>query len=226
MDDRGSSESYRGLDSLLNPRRAPSRCDLFRLRALWAIARHGRRPLAQAIAAGQCDFPAGLFFGGKAPSKTNLILQQHMRSWIGNATNVVHLDFHTGLGAWANYKLLTDYSPSARQREWINRWFGPSSYQETRTTEFAYRASGSLGQWCLTQGFAPEYLFAFAEFGTYGTVRVLAGLRAENQAHHWGRPDQPGTLRAKERLRDSFAPRRPSGDHASSRKGPSWWRKR
>ncbi len=54
--------------------------------------------------------------------------------------------------------------------------------------------------------FAPDYLFACAEFGTYGPVRVLAGLRTENQAHHWGTPGSAATLRAKSRLRELFCP--------------------
>jgi len=70
----------------------------------------------------------------------------------------------------------------------------------------AYRMRGSLDHWCTAQNFAPEYLFAFAEFGTYSNIPVIAGLRAENQAHHCGRPDDPRTTRAKERLRELFCP--------------------
>jgi Protein of unknown function (DUF2817) len=206
MDYCGGPASYAGLDGLLNPRRPPSRVDLFHLKALWTLARHGKRSLTQAIVSGQYDFPAGLFFGGKAPAKTHRILQRHMRSWIGDAMSVVHLDFHTGLGAWGTYKLLIDYSLNARQREWIERWLGSASYEETGAGELAYRAAGSLGQWCLTRAFAPEYLFAFAEFGTYGHLRVLAGLRAENQAHHWGERNEARTVRAKQRLRELFCP--------------------
>jgi hypothetical protein len=40
--------------------------------------------------------------------------------------------------------------------------------------------------------------------------RVLASLRAENQAHHWGHPDAPSTRRAKARIRETFAPADPA----------------
>jgi hypothetical protein len=53
---------------------------------------------------------------------------------------------------------------------------------------------------------APDYLFACAEFGTYSPIQVLAGLRAENQAHHWGSPSATVTTRAKERLKELFCP--------------------
>jgi hypothetical protein len=58
----------------------------------------------------------------------------------------------------------------------------------------------------MSRGLAPDYLFAYAEFGTYGPIPVLAGLRAENQAHHWGTVDSPETGRAKARLKELFCP--------------------
>ena len=203
---RGGSEAYARLDGLLNPRRRPSRWDLFRPKAFWRLARLGMPALKDAVATGQYDFPAGLFFGGSGPSRTRQILEQHMKAWIGSAKSVVHLDFHTGLGGWGTCKLITDDTPSPAQRNWIARTFGSGAHEEGDSRGVAYQARGSLGRWCGAQNFAPEYLLAFAEFGTYGNLRVLAGLRAENQAHHWGRAQDRGTLRAKARLRELFCP--------------------
>ena len=203
----GSTEGYRRFDRLLNPRRALSRWDLFYLRALWAIAIHGKPSLKQALVTGQYDFPKGLFFGGRGPSRTQKMLQQHMKSWIGNARTVAHLDFHTGLGAWGTYKLLIDRPLNSKQRERLTRWFGSGTLEEGNPQGVAYQPRGSFGQWCVAQNYAPEYMFAFAEFGTYGNLAVIAGLRAENQAHHWGRPGELKTVQAKERLRELFCPR-------------------
>jgi hypothetical protein len=58
----------------------------------------------------------------------------------------------------------------------------------------------------MTRGLADRYLFATVEFGTYGPVTVLGGLRAENQAHHWGQPGSRVTRHAKQRLRELFCP--------------------
>ncbi|MGV2340023.1 MAG UNVERIFIED_CONTAM: M14 family metallopeptidase [Planctomycetaceae bacterium] len=60
----GSPEGYAGLDDFLNPRYPPSRWEPFTLKALLLIGRHGMPALRQAVAAGQHDFPRGLFFGG------------------------------------------------------------------------------------------------------------------------------------------------------------------
>ena len=54
---------------------------------------------------------------------------------------------------------------------------------------------------------ARDYLYAAAEFGTYNPVRVLEGLRAENQAHHWGQAESAATERAKRQLVELFCPR-------------------
>ncbi len=203
---RGSPAAYSLLDGLLNPRRPASRWDLFYPRMSWALARLGMPALKDAVVSGQYDFPAGLFFGGSGPSRTRQILRQHMKAWIGGATSVVHLDLHTGLGRWGTYKLITDDTLRPDERSWIARTFGPVVHDEGDPRGVAYQASGSLGRWCRAQDLAPEYLFAFAEFGTYGNLRVLAGLRAENRAHHWGRTNDGATLRAKARLLELFCP--------------------
>jgi len=41
-----------------------------------------------------------------------------------------------------------------------------------------------------------------AEFGTFGNIPMLAGLRAENRAVHWGKPGEKYAERAKARLSD------------------------
>jgi len=203
----GGSAKYVSFNALLNPARPPHGWDpVFYVKALWAIARHGLPALKQALVTGQYDFPQGLFFGGKGPSRTKEIVQQHFNSWLGNAKTVAHLDFHTGLGAWGSGKLLVDYSPSAAQRERLTRWFGDGGYEENDPAKTAYKPRGSFGRWCVAHSLARTYVFACAEFGTYGNLSMIAGLRAENQAHHWAAADALRTARAKERLRELFCP--------------------
>jgi hypothetical protein len=55
-----------------------------------------------------------------------------------------------------------------------------------------------------------HYVGIGAEFGTYRVIPVLAALRAENQAHHWGEPHSPSTVRAKARLKEVFVPEDPA----------------
>lgn len=203
----GSPSGYAQLDSFLNPRRPPCWRDHLFLQGTWPLIRHGRTNLKQIIAQGQFDFPKGMFFGGHGPARTHQIIRQHMASWIGDSSSVVHLDFHTGLGKWATHKLLLDDPLDSEQRSRAACWFGADNIEQTHMRGISYQLHGSFGSWCARQRFAPEYLFAFAEFGTYGNAAMLAGLRAENQAHHWDLPGAESTLRVKSRLRELFCPK-------------------
>ncbi len=204
---RGSPSGYSALDGLLNPRQAPSRWEPVTLKFLLAIARHGMPALKQSIASGQYDYPQGLFYGGDSPSRTNEILSMHFDRWLAGSRRVVHIDLHTGLGAWATCKLLIDYPLSKSHRQRLSRWFGPDTFECTHTPVVAYRTRGSFGQWCAARNRSRDYLYAAAEFGTCNPLRVLAGLRAENQAHHWGLADSASSERAKQQLVALFCPR-------------------
>jgi hypothetical protein len=122
----------------------------------------------------------------------------------------VHLDFHTGLGRWGTYKLLLDAPTTAEQRSRLDRWFGPDTHEEDDPNGVAYLPRGSFGPWCVAQNLAPDYLYAVAEFGTHGSVAMMSGIRAENQAHHWGRPDGSEERRARARLSELFCPAEPA----------------
>lgn len=202
----GAPEGYARLDAFLNPRRPPSRWEPFVLKALGLIAKHGTPTLRQAIAGGQYSYPRGLFFGGEGPSRMQRLLEEHLPRWLAGSRCVVHLDFHTGLGRKGAYKLLLDSPLNEHQHRWLTDWIGADSFASSDSSGVAYDARGGFGQWCMSRNLAPDYLFACAEFGTYGPVSVLAGLRAENQAHHWGSASVASTVRAKQRLKELFCP--------------------
>ena len=57
----GCPPGYAELNDLLNPQRPPMNRELFKLKALWMIAKLGMPALRQSVAGGQYDFPQGLF---------------------------------------------------------------------------------------------------------------------------------------------------------------------
>ncbi len=201
----GSPSTYREIDWLLNPRRPPRRFDLFTIESLPSILRHGKDELKRAIAGGQYDFPLGLFFGGHGPSKTRLLLEEQMPRWIGSAEHVIHLDVHTGLGPRGNLALLLEDTVVPDRVRWLSDRFGEERV-EWSGEGIAYPTRGGLGTWCQATFADRTYDFLCAEFGTDPGVRVLAALRAENQAYHWGRPETHSTRRARRRLLEVFAP--------------------
>jgi hypothetical protein len=202
----GAPEAYAELDGLLNPRRPPARWDGFRLRAALAIARHGMAALRRAVATGQYDFPRGLFFGGAHPSAAHRILADRLPAWIDDAPAVVHLDLHTGLGSHGACHLLVDFPIDDALADAFTRWLGPDALSAANAQAAGYHARGGFGRWCVARTLAPTYVFAYAEFGTYGPLTVLDRLRRENQAHHWATPDAACTIRARHRLVDAFCP--------------------
>jgi hypothetical protein len=202
----GAPEVYAKLDRFLNPQRPPASWEPVKLKAACFIARYGIPALRQAIAGGQYRFPRGLFFGGFEPSQAQKLLAENMPRWLLGSKRVVHLDFHTGLGKQAACKLLIDYPLPDRFRDWLSDWYGSNAFETNDASDIAYQARGEFGRWCVSQDFAPDYLYACAEFGTYDSVKVLLGLRAENQAHHWGTAGTPSTTKAKSSLKELFCP--------------------
>jgi len=191
---------------LLNPQRPPSRWEPFLAKALLAIARFGYASLKQAIAGGQDAFPQGLFYTGREPIETQRLVAGHLDEWLGEAERVLHLDFHTGLGAWATHKLLVSYPmPEARLLE-LAQQFGEGTIEQNDPAGTAYRTTGDIGAWLVAQQSQRDYTYFCAEFGTYSNLKVLRGLRSENQAHHWCADDDPRREQAKQRLMELFCP--------------------
>ncbi|HEY1380223.1 MAG TPA: M14 family metallopeptidase [Gemmataceae bacterium] len=200
----GSPPLYAELDPLLNPPRPP-RFGFFIPRLYLTTLARGQRAVRQAIAEGQYDFPRGLFYGGPGPAATHRILAEQLPRWTDAADRVVHLDFHTGLGPWATYKLLTAHGEADAAAGTLRDWFGPA-VEACRTGPTAYATRGSIDEWLEERLAGRECYSVCAEFGTYGPLTVLYALRAENQAHHWCRADSPAPAATKRRLVEVFAP--------------------
>jgi hypothetical protein len=205
----GSPARYPAFDSLLNPRHPPHRYDLFRLWAALEILRIGMPELKQAVAGGQYDFPRGLFFGGHGPAATYRILAAQLGRWVGDAGRVLQIDFHTGLGRWATYRLLVDVGLEPEHFAWSRGHFGAMVVHADPVASIAYQARGDLAAWCRATFPDRSYELLCAEFGTYRPLHVLGALRAENQAHFWAPPDHPSIRWAKRQLLEAFVPASP-----------------
>ncbi len=206
----GAPDGYASLDPLLNPASPPFRLDPFRLKALWYIQRLGMPALKAAVAGGQYQFPRGLFFGGHREAASTRLVRTHLRHWLGDADRVVHIDLHSGLGACARHRLLLLDTADSPELRWYRETFDPETVEPASDAEAtAYDTSGTLGGWAMASlgSGSVRYRFVTAEFGTYSLVRVLGALRAENRAHHFGRPGTRTFERTKTELLECFCPR-------------------
>jgi predicted deacylase len=203
---QGSSPIYAKISPILNPEHI-GQLDLFLPKMLGAITQYGLKNIWQAVAEGQYDFPQGLFFGGQAASKTQQILQEHLPRWIGESNDILHLDFHTGLGKWGTYKLLMDTVVTPEQLQHFQSFFGAESILAVDGGKKKYQVRGNIGEWSRQLLQPRNYHYFCAEFGTYSFVKVLMMLRQENYVHHKLTVDHPAYRQTKEQMQEIFCPK-------------------
>ena len=177
----GATVEYAKLNSFLNPN-TPPKSDLFLVRAAALVVRYGMAALRQAVLVGQYEYPKGLFFGGKQLEQGPREYKALLAEWLSSSEEIVVIDVHTGLGKYAEDKLLVDDS----QYETLHRFFGEYVTQSDPTQGPAYRIRGGLSS--LFSHLKPKAQISFLtqEFGTYGPLKVLHALREENRWHHYG----------------------------------------
>jgi hypothetical protein len=205
----GSPPLYAALDQLLNPPCAPQARDGFPAQLAPFGIQYGINELTDAITCGQYDFPNGLYYGGSQPSALSHLLSDHLKTWLGNAQQIIHLDVHTGLGTWARYKLLFDHPITDARYAQMQQYFG-ADVLEAREEMSGSIWSGGLGHFCRMLVGERDYVCAVAEFGTYTSLKVLGGMRTENQSYVWLKGDDLQTRtqieRSKQRLVELFCP--------------------
>lgn len=186
-------------------KQAPWRFGLQNARIAKLVLRHGVRSCWETLPVGQYEHPDWLFFGGKARSQSAHLLDRLLPMLFDNCQQVVHLDFHTGLGRWANWQLLLSDQDAADNSDWWKNHFSARKVIESASGRGPYEIRGGLGSWLRAQFPNCRYRFATAEFGTYHPIRVLQALTNElhwheklglSHPHHW----------ARQQLTEVFAP--------------------
>jgi hypothetical protein len=201
---RASLSVYDRLSSFLNPETPPARWEPYTVKAIGHVLRAGFKALQQALPVGQYQHRTGLFYGGDAPEASTTILRGLLPAWTDGARLAVHLDLHSGIGPWADARLLiADVEGSPRAR-WVLRHFGADVRPSGERG--AYRAHGTMTEDFRNRARPCMYHGLTTEFGTYSAVKVLGALRAENRAHFFAPPNGPAYHRAKQQLLDAFVP--------------------
>jgi hypothetical protein len=199
----GAPDGYRALDAFLNPTsmRTP---DLFLPRAIARIARFGLAALKQAIAAGQYEYPAGLFFGGRALEEEPRRLLALMRERLWDAEDVTAIDVHTGLGRFGQDTYLVDAAIDAPALARLRAEFGARLAPLDPRRGPAYTPRGLYET--IFQLAAPRAtpMCVGQEFGTHSALAMLGMLRRENyEFHHVPGGVTAATARA---LGEAFVP--------------------
>lgn len=204
----GAADIYAAIDSFLNPSSPPG-FDFFPLRAAWHVLRHGFKPLQQAVAQGQYEFPRGLFYGGKRLEQGPGIYLEWIKRYLSGTEYLFALDTHTGLGQWGCETLIAKAGAGATPAATLGAALKRQRIVTAGHDPTTYVTRGGMGDAlpaCLP---ATRVDFLLQELGTYPPIRVFHALREENRWHYHGHDHENLKYPAKLRLREALCPAAP-----------------
>ncbi|MGV0961732.1 MAG: M14 family metallopeptidase [Limnohabitans sp.] len=168
------------------------------------IAERGMKAFQAAISKGQHEFPDGLFFGGQAPTWSNLTLRQVLQKYAQRCTQLAWIDLHTGLGPSGVGERIFACADDAAAYTRAKAWWGQgitSIYDGSSTSPML---TGLMWMAAYQECPQAEYTGIAMEYGTQPPEKVMHALRGDHWLHL--HPDAPADLRAqiKQDLMDAF----------------------
>lgn len=166
--------------------------------------RHGARGLQRAIGLGQYEHADGMFFGGRAPTWSNVAFRSILRRYTPRVRQLASIDIHTGLGPWGVGERIFasfDRGVLARARQW---WGELTDVHEGSSISIAM--TGPIQTALFEECPQAEQIGICLEYGTYPSERVMPALRAEHWLHRRGAADPMLAQQIKRNLRDAFYP--------------------
>jgi hypothetical protein len=201
------NEAYREIHALLLPEEWPPSQTNTQAIARY-IAVNGEAGLQSVITRGQHEFPDGLFFGGTAPTWSNLALREVLRAHGRHAGRIAWIDLHTGLGPVGVgeriYAGRDDPAAMARARAW---WGSNGATAVTSMYDGSSSSAFLTGlMWSAAYEECPqaEYTGIALEYGTVPLMEAMQALRGEHWLHL--HPNAPAALAAtiKLQMRKAF----------------------
>ncbi len=168
------------------------------------IAQHGMTGLQAAVSGGQCEFADGLFYAGRAPAWSNMILRDALRHHGKGREQLGWIDFHTGLGPWGHgekiYSGPDEESMIARARIWygsdVTTFYDGTSTSATLTGVSFHAALDVCPD--------AEFTGIGLEYGTQSYSDVFQALRAEQWLANHPEVGEPTRSTIKRQMRDAF----------------------
>ncbi len=167
-------------------------------------ARHGERALQTAISSGQYKHELGLFYGGHAPTWSNVTLRHLLEEQGRGARRIAWIDLHTGLGPQGHGEKIWAGRDDAAAIARARRWWGADVTSIYDGSSSSAPLQGLM--WNAIADACPQaqYTGIALEYGTLPLGEMIAALRAE----HWleAHPETPAELaaRIKRQMRDAF----------------------
>ncbi len=169
-------------------------------------AAHGDDALFNVLASGQYDFPNGNNFGGVAREWSNVTLEKIVVDHLGKAERVGFIDWHTGIGDWAQSFFLCFNDENGPLHAEAVRWWGKERIISQRPHNMARPNYQGLVFHGLTKflGCRPM-VGAVVEFGTRG-VHVRRALQLDLWLKFKAERDSERVRLLRADLHDCFVP--------------------
>jgi hypothetical protein len=191
------NEAYRELHPLVQPEQwPPSQAHMAAI--MRYVARHGEAAFQAAISRGQYEFADGMFFGGAAPTWSNLALREVLREHGKRARRIAWIDIHTGLGpSGVGERIFAgrdDAAAIARARAW---WGGAGATPVTSIYDGSSSSALLTGMmFSAAYDECPEaqYTGIALEYGTVPMMDMMQTMLGEHWLHF--HPAAPARLAA------------------------------
>lgn len=201
------NEAYREMQPLVQLERwPPSPADMGAI--MQYVARHGEAALQAAISRGQYEFPDGMFFGGSAPTWSNLALREVLRAHGGRARRIAWIDIHTGLGPSGVGERIfagrNDTATLSRARAW---WGGQgatpvtSIYDGTSTSALL---TGMMFSAAYDECPQAQYTGIAMEYGTVPMLEMLQALLGEHWLYRHPQAPPPLAAHIRQQMKAAF----------------------
>ena len=201
------NEAYRSLHPLLLPDHWPPDAANVAGMAEY-IGRHGMAGFQATTTRGQHEFADGLFYGGTAPTWSNLTVRQILREQAQSARRLAWVDVHTGLGPSGVgeriFACRDDAAALARARHW---WGGNGATPVTSIYDGSSSSAWLTGlMWSAAYQECPqaEYTGLALEYGTLPIADMLQALRADHWLHQHPQAAPGLAAQIHQQMKDAF----------------------
>jgi hypothetical protein len=168
------------------------------------IAERGMKTYQAAVSKGQHEFPDGLFFGGQAPTWSNLTLRSVLKKYGQLCQKMAWIDLHTGLGPSGVGERIFACADDAAAFARAKAWWGQGITSIYDGSSSSPMLTGLMWMAAYQECRQAQYTGIALEYGTQPPDQVIHALRAD----HWlqGHPEAPQALKKqiKQDLMDAF----------------------
>lgn len=168
-----------------------------------------------ALAQGQYHYWYAPFYGGEVPTWSNRVFCQIINQYLKNKQAVGLLDYHTGLGQYAQGQLMS-IADNTRETENLAEaiWGDKLVITGSANSVAPYHPQGTLIAALENKLTQSNCLAAAYEFGTIPEVEVFHALRADHWLHAYGDLNSQQAQKIKEDMLHSFFSDRPDWQEA------------